>query len=157
MQNKKLHEQRSYGIFCVHKNDKQELEFLIVNHNRNYNKHMGDFWAFPKGSPEDGEQSLETAIRELEEETNISEDHVDIKEDITFTEEYTYVTGDGKDIHKVNTFYLGFVEDKTQTKINIPDEIAEIGWFTHEEAKERLTHKEAKELLEEVWSYINKA
>lgn len=146
----KTHEHRSFGIVCVHKSENGELEFLIV-------KHVGgDHWAFSKGTPEKGEEPLETAIRELEEETNISISNLEIKEDVTFQEEYTYVTSDNKNMHKVNTFYLGFVRDKNEAKVNIPDEISEVLWLNYEEAKERLTHEEARGVLDDVVGYLGK-
>jgi 8-oxo-dGTP pyrophosphatase MutT (NUDIX family) len=144
-ENTVVHEHRSYGILCVHRGE-NGFEFLLVKHVN------GDHWAFAKGTPEAGETPVETAVRELAEETGVTD--VVVRDDVTFQEEYSYVTADGKNMHKVNTFYLGIVENKDQIRVTIPDEIEEAVWLGYEEAKERLTHDEAKEVIEEVLKYF---
>lgn len=141
-------EHKSYGIICVHETAGEPL-FLLVEHVN------GDHWAFSKGTPEDGEVPLQTAIRELYEETSVRDAH--LVDDITFTEEYTYTTADGKQVHKINTFFLGFVDDITQAAVMLPDEIANVVWLPQQAAHERLTHTEAKQVLNDVVEFLTKS
>lgn len=140
-------EHKSYGIICVHETAGEPL-LLLVEHVQ------GDHWAFSKGTPEAGETPLQTAIRELYEETNVSDVH--LVDDISFIEEYTYETTDGKTVHKVNTFFLGFVDDTTQAQATILDEIAQVAWLPANAARERLTHNEAKQVLDQVLQFLTK-
>ncbi|MEY2640629.1 MAG: hypothetical protein RL150_22 [Candidatus Parcubacteria bacterium] len=140
-------EHRSYGIICVHETAGEPL-MLLVEHVH------GDHWAFSKGTPEEGEVPLQTAIRELKEETNV--DDVQLVDDISFSEEYTYDTTDGKRIHKVNSYFLVFVDDITTARVLIPDEIAQVVWLPASAARERLTFPQAKEVLDQVCETLTK-
>ena len=66
-------------------------EFLIIQHSNESNELKGH-WDFPKGHVEDNESELETAVRELQEETGID----DFKLIKNFRQKITY------DVHKNN-------------------------------------------------------
>ena len=63
----------SFGVIPVYTDKNWNYEFLIINQ-KTYN---GNFWWFPKWHAENGENGLETAIRELEEEVWIKNINID--------------------------------------------------------------------------------
>jgi 8-oxo-dGTP pyrophosphatase MutT (NUDIX family) len=145
MQSSNIIEHRSYGIICVHETADEPL-YLLVEHMH------GDHWAFSKGTPEEGETPLQTAVRELGEEANVRDVH--LSDDVSFSEEYSYVTADGKNVHKINTYFLGFVDDTTTAAALLPDEIVQVAWLPYAAARDRLTFPQAKTLLDEVRTHI---
>lgn len=144
MQSNEVIEHRSYGIMCVHETAGEPL-YLLVEHVH------GDHWAFSKGTPEAGETPLQTAVRELAEEANVHDVH--LIDDVSFSEEYSYTTTDGKHVHKINTYFLGFVDDTTTAAALLPDEIVQVVWLPYAAARDRLTFPQAKALLAEVHAY----
>ena len=83
-------------------------------------KHINSgHWSFPKGHVENGETEVETAVREIKEETSI-----DVIIDPTFRETVTY--SPKKDTVKVVVYFLA----KARNVNFIPqeEEIAEIRW-----------------------------
>jgi 8-oxo-dGTP pyrophosphatase MutT (NUDIX family) len=59
-------EAKSYGIIPVFKNE-GSFHILLVKNSK------GGHWGFPKGTPEKNEESIDTARRELFEETGIKD------------------------------------------------------------------------------------
>ena len=140
---------KSYGVVPVIKKD-DEWEVLLV-HQISYRGSNDRFWTFPKGHPDDGEEPVETARRELMEETGLS--NVQIITDAAFSIQYSFVHEDKK-IAKTVTYYLGVSSDDL-VKITLPDEIADLGWFNFKEASDKLTHTNAQQVLLEAGQYLN--
>ena len=140
----------SYGIVPISK-ETGECRVLLV-HQISYRGPNDRFWTFPKGHAEEGETLEQTALRELEEETGITS--VSIVDGATFTIEYTFTHNDTK-INKSVVYLLGVCTDTTTT-LSLPHEIAEINWFTFEEATQKLTHDTARTVLRDVAEYIQK-
>lgn len=98
-------------------------------------------WDFPKGHMEKGEDEKQTALRELKEETGIG-DAFFIKD---FKEKIEYFFRREKElVHKEVVFFL--VETKTK-EIKITDEHKDYEWLPYNEAVQRTTFANAKELL----------
>ena len=57
---------QSFGAVVVHRILSEEPLFLLV-------KQTGGYWSFPKGHRENNETAMETAKRELAEETGVTE------------------------------------------------------------------------------------
>lgn len=131
----------SFGVIPVLRREGEEPLFLLVQHARG-----SGHWSFAKGGAEAGESPVETARRELREETGISE--VDLVENRPLVEEYIYFK-DGKPFSKRVTFYLGLVSN--ERVIPARGEIQDCAWLPHTEALERLTHDEAKEVLRQAY------
>lgn len=138
----------SYGVVPVTET-KNGWRVLLVQQ-ISYRGADDRFWTFPKGHPETGETPLQTARRELWEETNIK--NVQVIEEASFLISYTF-KHDGKQIEKTVTYYLGICSE-TVTKINLPDEIADADWFSFDVALEKLTHKNAQEVLQKAQKYL---
>lgn len=99
-------------------------------------------WDFVKGNIEKGEKELETAEREAQEETGIC--------DLAFIEGFKekinyFYKRDNKLTKKSVVFFLA--ETKTK-EIKLSHEHIGFVWLPFEEALKKLTHKNAKDLLE---------
>ncbi len=141
---KNIKQEKSYGIIPVYKKGNQLL-FLLV-------KHSIGHWAFPKGHIEKGENPIQTAKRELAEETAIVPHDIKIIEDTTFTENYSF-TKDGQEIEKTNGYFIG-ITDKMEVKI-LEKEISEYKWADYETALQTITFDKSKKILQKAKKYLN--
>lgn len=99
-------------------------------------------WGFPKGHVEEGETEVQTAIREIKEETNYD---VEINEDYRYVETYSPKEGIEKDV-------VFFVAKKVAGDMRPQEEeVQNILWLTYEETLERLTYDNSKEILKRAW------
>ena len=111
-----------------------EGKVLLVKHNVGH-------WGFPKGHMEKDETELQTAIREVKEETNID---VEIQEEKRYIDEYY----SSEDTFKQVVYFLATCKNivaKAQEA-----EIAQIEWVPIKEAVNKLTYENAKKLLKQV-------
>ena len=126
-----MKEEVSAGVILFNESDGK---FLLLNYP---SKH----WDFVKGKMEKGETPHETAIRETKEETGIS----DLEFLNGFEEEIEYYFyADKQEIHKKVIFFLG----KTKTSdIILSHEHLNYIWLEFDNAIERITYENAKNLL----------
>jgi len=127
--NDKFEYENSCGAIVFNENTEKIL--LVKMHNGN--------WGFPKGHIENNETKEETAIREVQEETNVN-----IKIIPNFEREIKYIPNE-KTIKKV-TIFAGITQDE-DVKIDT-FEIEAFQWCTYEEALKLVTYKLQKDLLE---------
>lgn len=103
-------------------------------------------WGFPKGHVEKGETEQETAIREVKEETNID---VEIISDIKYSQKYITDKGNEKEV-------VYFLAKNIGGEIkNQECEVQDIKWIVLEEAIEKITYENTKELFRRVLKDIN--
>lgn len=105
------------------------------------------FWGFPKGHVEQGENEIETAIRETKEETNLD---VIIEDKTRFC--LTYVIED-KNIHKEVVYFVTKVDGKVDIKPQI-EEVNSIAWIEISKVEDILTFDNLKELWKVVLNKI---
>lgn len=138
---------KSVGIIIFIKDDRG-IRYLLLHHG-------GDYWNFPKGTQEKGENDLQTALRELNEETGIA----DVRIVDGFSESYDYdfdteiKDGVKQKVYKTVTFFLGEVKKE---KIKISDEHIDFGWFDFETALKRLFHQNGQNLLKRAHQFLLK-
>ncbi len=125
--------EKSCGCIIIHEN-----KVLLVQHNEGH-------WDFPKGHIEKNETEIQTAIREVKEETNID---VVVQEDKRYVSEYCPKEGTFKQV----IFFLATCKE-TQTKKQ-ESEIKNIEWLPLEEAIERITYSNSKKILKQVINNI---
>ena len=119
-------------IFC-------DDEYLIIKHSS-----VGH-WDFPKGHVEEGETELQTAQREVFEETGLKAKLID-----GFKEETNYYTRPG--VFKTVVWFLGFVVNK---KVKCQEgEISDHKWLKFEDALKQLTFANAKEILKKANAFL---
>ena len=95
----------------VYRKHHGNTEILLIKHINS------GHWSFPKGHVEQGETEVETALREIKEETSL-----DVLIDPTFRETVTYFPR--KDTQKVVVYFIA--KAKTFDYVPQEDEIAEI-------------------------------
>ncbi len=125
-----LKKEKSCGCIII-KNNKV---LLIYEKNRN-------FWGFPKGHTENGENEIETALREVKEEVGLE---VEIDEEKRYI--LNYIIKD--EIDKTTVLYIA--KPKNEAIIIQEDEIGKVKWCTFEEALETLTFDNLKEIFTKV-------
>jgi 8-oxo-dGTP pyrophosphatase MutT (NUDIX family) len=131
----------SFGVVPVRRTPKGDLYLLI--------QHRAGHWAFPKGHAEPGETPVQTARRELAEETGIRQ--VEIREKIVFIEHYDTVKR-GRDTEKTVTYFLGWVQASAVTIQ--PEEVRDFAWLNYAEAGRRVTYEETRRVLDQVQSKL---
>ncbi len=124
----------SIGIVPILKKDGEFYTFIV--------KHIGGHWGFPKGHPIDGENQLETAVRELKEETNL--DASNLLSDKMLREEYSFFIGDDIVNKKVDYFIIEV--SNLQSIILDPNEIADGKLLIIKDALNYLSFKESKKV-----------
>ena len=142
----------SAGAVIFRKEDNQTL-YLLLHYEAGH-------WDLPKGHIEANETEIETAKREVEEETGLQDIEIidGFKEWIKYSFRDTYNLKEGSKekasfIFKIVTFYLA--ETKTQ-KVKISFEHAEYKWLPYEQALEQITFKKAKGVLEKANNFLKK-
>ena len=126
---------KSYGIIPIFKNENGFYILLVKNSKSGH-------WGLPKGTPQKDEKPIDTARRELFEETGIK--NIDIETETTFEEKYNFQQ-DNIFYSKINTYYPGFVNAMTEG--DQLDEIDELKWIRIDEAKNTLTHQSAVDVV----------
>lgn len=124
----------SFGVIPVTYNGKEWHVFLI-QHTK------GKHWSFPKGHKEEGEESIESAMRELREETALGVKRLLHSE--PFVEEYQF-RKEGKPVIKKVSYFLA---ETIGTYELDSKEIAQGRWFSLHDAELQLTFPETKALF----------
>ena len=135
----------SYGIIPVVKED-GDFFVALVKHSVTGN------WGFPKGTPEKGEIPLETARRELKEETGIVK--IDLIPDVTFEESYI-IESELEKPHKTNTYFIGMLKDKIALCPELPD-ISESRWFPLNDADDIFIFQNPKDIVKKLKEFLAK-
>jgi bis(5'-nucleosidyl)-tetraphosphatase len=110
----------------------------------------GDHWDFVKGEVEEGESEEETARRELEEETGLTDAQFidDFREEISY-----FFRSAGQTIYKQVVYFLVQV---TSSTVKLSYEHAEYTWLDYDEALEKLTFKNARDVLKKAHEFLQK-
>ncbi|MEM6257491.1 MAG: NUDIX domain-containing protein [Planctomycetota bacterium] len=122
------------------------VEFLLVQHKAGH-------WSFPKGHPEAEEDALQTARRELAEETGLSP--LQVLSNPSFSESYEFTKRSGKQVLKRVTYFLGEVAADAAVRVQ-EKEIGDYQWADAETTRARITFIEGKTLFDQVYAYFNK-
>jgi 8-oxo-dGTP pyrophosphatase MutT (NUDIX family) len=125
--------EKSCGAVVFLKNS--EVKYLLLHYEAGH-------WDFVKGNVEPNESEQETVIRELREETGITDARFieDFKEKIDY-----FYRRQGVTIHKEVIFFL--METHTET-VTISFEHVGYIWLNYQQAKEKLTFKNARDVLQ---------
>jgi len=130
-------QEESFGIIPL-KYEEDHWSLFIILHAQ------GNHWGFPKGHPEEGEKPLESAVRELEEETGLKVQKL-LSED-PFVEHYTFHRK-GNKVEKTASYFPAIVSGAL---ILQPEEIRDGKWLTFEEADKQLTFPEARSICKKL-------
>jgi len=139
--------EKSAGAIIFRK-EKGKIFYLLLHYPGASHRAKKDYWDFPKGHVEKGEKEIETVKREVFEETGLK----DIKILDGFKETIKYFfKWQGKNVLKFVTFYLAETKEK---EVKISFEHIGYEWLPFEKAKERLSFKNAKEILEKANQFL---
>ena len=131
--------EKSAGVIIFRK-EEDNIYYLLL-HYPSSSRASKDDWDFSKGHMEKGEEAIETASREAEEETGLKE----LEFISGFKEQIKYFFKlKGEIVFKTVVFYLA--ETKTK-EIKISFEHTGYQWLPYEEAQEQLTFDNAKTIL----------
>ena len=129
-------EERSAGAVLFNETDSGKI-FLLLNYPSGH-------WDFVKGNIEKGETLQQTVIREIREETSITD--VEFIEGFEDKIEYHYQR-DGDLVHKEVVFFLA----KTRTTdVKISYEHLGFVWLNFDNALKKLTYKNAKNIMKKI-------
>ncbi len=137
-----MKEERSAGV-VIFIEKPEGCHFLLLNYPTGH-------WDYVKGKIEEGENNHQTAIRETKEETGIG----DLEFIEGFEEKINYnFQFEGELIHKEVIFFLA----KTKTsKVNVSHEHLDYTWLDYENALNKITYQNAKNILSKVNNLIRK-
>ena len=126
-------EETSAGIVLFRRDNEKNL-FLLL-------KYPAGHWEFVKGKTESNESLHETAIREMREETGITDVQFlsNFEEHIQYTFEYDELI-----IHKKVVFFLA---ETVTSDIDISCEHLDFAWLDYDTALETITFDNAKQVL----------
>jgi 8-oxo-dGTP pyrophosphatase MutT (NUDIX family) len=105
-------------------------------------------WDFPKGNKEKGESDIDTALREITEETGIN--------DITFLEGfkkeifYKYKRNN----HLISKKVVYFLAKSNSIEVVLSSEHLDFVWEPYEDALRKITYKNSKEILSEGYKFL---
>ena len=133
--------QSSAGIVTFYKKDKT-IYYLLLHY-------PGGHWDFPKGKMEQEETKEQTALRELKEETGLT---ADILSGFEESMEYFFRAGDDS-ISKQVTYFVG---QSSGMEVTLSFEHQGYEWFPFDQAHEKLTYQNAKDILKFAHDFLKK-
>lgn len=121
-----LKKEKSCGCIII-----EENKVLLI-------KGIKEHWGFPKGHMEIGETEIQTALREVKEETNLD---VKINEDRRYSVEYITDRGTNKQL------VLFLAKKISGNERSQESEIKAMEWMTFEDAVKTITYDNTRELF----------
>ena len=133
----------SYGVIPLRQTERG-IEILLIDQKDTHNPRPA-YWTFPKGTPEEGETGIETAIRETREETGVVCDLIDEK--FVYDDKYTFSVGFIK-IKKTVTYYIG---QAREGEVMVQEkEVRGYAWLNLQEAHAKLTNDRARLIIDAI-------
>lgn len=123
----------------VYRNWDNKIQLLIIRHK------LGGHWSFPKGHVERNETEIETALREVKEETGLS---IQILHDFRQQVNYSPRPGISKDV----VYFLGYAADSRTVRQE--EEISELRWVDFDRSHEFLSYENDRLLLSSAREYM---
>ena len=123
----------------VFKKENDKIEFLLVYQNNGH-------YSFPKGHMEENETELETALREIKEETNL-----DVEIDSNFRTSIEYLL-ESKNVIKESVYFVA-----TPISFDLKNQEGEINeciWCSYEDTLDKLGFDNIKEVFRNAYDYI---
>ena len=134
----------------IFRRENNKIYYLLLHYPGASHRADRDYWDFPKGHIEKGEKIEDTVKREVFEETGLKD--IKIFPDFKKTIKY-FFKFEGKNILKFVTFFLAETKEKD---VKISFEHIGYEWLPYEEALEKLTFQNAKEVLKRAHKFLTK-
>ncbi|MBG9981401.1 NUDIX domain-containing protein [Facklamia sp. DSM 111018] len=126
-----MQKEKSCGAVIYFSKEKTPY-FLLIQHKN------GGHWSFPKGHVEPNESEVETALREIKEETGL-----EVKLDTSFRESTTFSPKEG--VMKDVIYFLACANNPEV--IQQIEEVTDSNWLNFEKALSTLTYSSDKQIL----------
>ncbi|HEX7032214.1 MAG TPA: NUDIX domain-containing protein [Nitrososphaera sp.] len=134
-------DERSAGAVVFYLEGTAEPEYLLLHYTASH-------WDFPKGNIEAGENEKQAAIREIREETGITD--IEFLEGFRMKIDYKYRHGH-RLVHKEVVLFLA----RTRTKqVTLSHEHIGFAWKKFDDALQQLSYRNAKNLLSAARHYL---
>ncbi len=133
--------EKSCGAVLFRK-EKGRILYLLLHYEAGH-------WDFPKGNQEKGEEEIETVKREIVEETGIA--HINLLDGFKQAINYKYKNTEKLLVDKNVSFYLA---EAGTPSVKISLEHIGYAWLYYEDALERITYKNSRELLEKAEHFL---
>ena len=117
-------------------NDNYEVAIVNQNH---------DSWSLPKGHVEENETVLETAKREIYEETGLSD--IELIKELGSYERYRISLDGDDDLTELKVIYMFLFKTKKQKLIPIDPNNPEARWIKPKDVSNYLTHQKDKDFF----------
>ena len=140
--------EKSAGAIVFYQEKNKEPEYLLL-HYPGSTKKAKDYWDFPKGHIEKGEKEIETAKREVAEETGLKE--IEMIPGFRAFIKY-FFQKENKKIFKTVVFYLARSRSK---KVILSSEHIGFLWLPFREAIQKVTYQNAKEVLKKAHQFLS--
>jgi bis(5'-nucleosidyl)-tetraphosphatase len=134
-------QERSAGVIVFRKGEGGENLYLLLDY--------GHYWDFPKGHIEAGEDERAAALRELSEETGITD--VELMDDFRHEIVYFFRPPGRGLVRKTVVFLIG--EAKSE-KVTISHEHVGYEWLRGDEALARVKYPSAKQVMRAVLNHL---
>ena len=121
--------------------DNQTITFLLLHYFRGH-------WDFPKGNKENGESDIDTALREIAEETGITD--VNILDG--FKKEIFYKYKRNNQLMSKKVVY--FLAKANSIDVRLSSEHLDFVWEQYKDALKRITYRNSKEILDEGYKFL---
>jgi len=99
-----------------------------------------DNWGFPKGKRTKSESYMDTALRELEEETGLTKDKIDIVDDVFFDE--MSLRG-----HPATRYFVALVKDDNSEFFFDDQELSDVKWVLCNDLFESDRFRESRKII----------
>ena len=131
--------EKSCGALVYRLLDDNRTQLLLLKHR------YGGHWSFPKGHVERGENEVQTALREIKEETGLS---VDLQNG--FRECVSY--SPKPNVKKQVVYFLGYARDDRVQKQE--EEVSELQWMDSEKARQMVTFENDHRLISKATQFL---
>ncbi|OLS19957.1 MAG: Diadenosine hexaphosphate hydrolase [Candidatus Heimdallarchaeota archaeon LC_3] len=123
----------------------EKWEFLLLQHKR------GKHWDFPKGRREKGENDMQTAKREIWEETGYSPNTFRFLKRLQNVIRFTVHRGKSLLPKEVRLFLVRVSND---VQVKLSSEHIDYAWTSYEEAIDIIRHKSSQKILKEAHRWL---
>lgn len=125
----------------LYRRQNKTITFLLLHY---YSGH----WDFPKGNKEEGETDLDTALREIKEETGIT----DVTIVDNFKKQIFYKFKRNNRLISKKVIY--FLAETNSSDVRLSNEHLSFIWAQYEEAFRIITYPTSKEILTEGYKFL---
>lgn len=137
-----MHKIESFGVIPFIKDSLGLYQVLLILHSK------GNHWGFPKGKASAGETPLESATRELREETGLTIET--ILSEVPITEQYQF-RHRGERFLKIVHYFPALVKGDLKLQV---EEVRDAKWLPLREAELQLSFREARQILKSCLPFI---